>query len=95
MDFKSSQLSDTSGTGLTATTTPGANTLIVDPFGLPYGYSTANAYAVEQSSANADAYGYNPTFDLWSTGGYGTGGRQYTKTNLSATSYNTLWAKNW
>ncbi|HEX8678402.1 MAG TPA: hypothetical protein VF683_00455, partial [Chthoniobacterales bacterium] len=38
-------------------------TAIRDPFGNPYGYSTAKA-------ANpAGSVGYNPTFDLWSTGG--------------------------
>lgn len=101
MDFKPGQLNDVAGTGLTATTTPGPNTLVVDPFGIPYGYSTRGAYAAEQvqagtlPAANASTYGYNPTFDLWSTGGYGSGGRQYAKTNLPAASYNTLWAKNW
>jgi general secretion pathway protein G len=38
---------------------------IADPFGYSYGYSTAY-------QANP-AKGYNPTFDLWSTGGSGTG----------------------
>lgn len=38
---------------------------IADPFGLSYGYSTAN----QVSSSK----GYNPTFDLWSTAGTGTG----------------------
>ncbi len=38
-------------------------TYIRDPFGNSYGYSTAN---------QADpTKGYNPTFDLWSTGGEG------------------------
>jgi len=48
---------------------------IKDPFGNSYGYSTANA---------ADSTkGYNPTFDLWSTGGITTGTDQ------------TQWIKNW
>ncbi len=34
---------------------------IIDPFGLPYAYSTAN----QRDSSK----GYNPTFDLWSTTG--------------------------
>jgi type II secretory pathway pseudopilin PulG len=38
-----------------------AVTAMRDPFGNPYGYSTARAAG--------QAYGYNPTFDLWSTGG--------------------------
>lgn len=41
----------------------GTNTVtgLIDPFGILYGYSTAN-----QADA---AKGYNPTFDLWSTTG--------------------------
>jgi len=39
-------------------------TAIADPFGFSYGYSTAN-----QSNPGK---GYNPTFDIWSTGGTGT-----------------------
>jgi hypothetical protein len=39
-------------------------TAIADPFGFSYGYSTAN-----QSNPGK---GYNPTFDIWSTGGAGT-----------------------
>jgi hypothetical protein len=42
---------------------PGSNTYIKDPFGNCYGYSTVKA------SAPAGTNGYNPTFDLWSTGG--------------------------
>ena len=42
-----------------------AVTAIADPFGYSYGYSTAY-------QANP-AKGYNPTFDLWSTGGTGIG----------------------
>ena len=38
---------------------------IADPFGYSYGYSTA--YQANPSK------GYNPTFDLWSTAGTGTG----------------------
>ena len=65
------------------------STYLVDPFGFSYGYSTANLYAQEQNnaaagSASVAAAGYNPTFDLWSTGGYttapggnSTGGKSY------------------
>ncbi|MGI9086346.1 MAG: type II secretion system protein [Chthoniobacterales bacterium] len=42
---------------------PGAQTYIRDPFGNSYGYSTVKA------AAPAGTDGYNPTFDLWSTGG--------------------------
>ncbi|PYJ99069.1 MAG: hypothetical protein DME68_04800 [Verrucomicrobia bacterium] len=50
-------------------------TAIRDPFGNSYGYSTANA--------SGAAFGYNPTFDLWSTDGG-------TTTNDVAG-----WIKNW
>jgi type II secretory pathway pseudopilin PulG len=40
---------------------PGANTYICDPFGNPYGYSTAKA------SNPGGSVGNNPTYDLWST----------------------------
>jgi hypothetical protein len=40
-----------------------------DPFGNSYGYSTANATAVTSGSTPATPIGYNPTFDLWCTGG--------------------------
>jgi prepilin-type N-terminal cleavage/methylation domain-containing protein len=48
----------------------GSNTIlyISDPFGNSYGYSTAQATAIQSGSSSA-TYGYNPTFDLWSTGG--------------------------
>ena len=49
-------------------------TAIRDPFGNPYGYSTARA--------SGHAYGYNPTFDLWSTGGDTAGDQSH-------------WIKNW
>jgi general secretion pathway protein G len=52
---------------------------IRDPFGNPYGYSTAKA-------ANpSGSMGFNPTFDLWSTAG--------TATNSSADQ--AQWIKNW
>jgi prepilin-type N-terminal cleavage/methylation domain-containing protein len=64
---------------------------IMDPFGNPYGYSTAGL-AVEQSfradlSTNPNASrssqkGYNPTFDLWSSGGDTSGN-------------SAKWVKNW
>jgi prepilin-type N-terminal cleavage/methylation domain-containing protein len=38
-----------------------------DPFGNSYGYSTAVATAV--ASGTTSTMGYNPTFDLWCTGG--------------------------
>ena len=77
---------------------------IVDPFGLSYGYSTA--YQAQVDLANnqtpavtpASGYGYNPTYDLWSTAGYSRAGRSV-PTNTSGTSPATfngnLWMKNW
>ncbi len=56
----------------------GPNTFIKDPFGNAYGYSTVKA------SAPGETDGYNPTFDLWSTGG--------TITNPVDQSQ---WMKNW
>jgi prepilin-type N-terminal cleavage/methylation domain-containing protein len=66
---------------------------IQDPFGYCYGYSTAGAVAEAQyreqlqtnanASRAADTAGYNPTFDLWSTGG------KTTETQTGA------WVKNW
>jgi len=64
---------------------------IMDPFGNPYGYSTAGLAAEQQYrvalSTNPNAprpptAGYNPTFDLWSCAGDTSG--------LSA-----KWVKNW
>jgi hypothetical protein len=56
-----------------------ANTVyyLSDPFGNCYGYSTANATSVANQTSTITGYpsstatypGYNPTFDLWCTGG--------------------------
>lgn len=69
---------------------------IMDPFGNPYGYSTAgllveqeyrsllstNPTAGRSATNSKGTQGYNPTFDLWSTAGDTTG--------------NTAkWVKNW
>lgn len=51
-------------------------TAIRDPFGNSYGYSTLKA------TTPASTDGYNPTFDLWSTGG-------------DTSSAQTQWIKNW
>lgn len=55
-----------------------AVTAIRDPFGNPYGYSTAYQY-------NPNT-GYNPTFDLWSTGGV---------TSTTSPPDQSQWIKNW
>ena len=42
---------------------------VKDPWGAPYGYSTAYAQAREDDPDITPSVGYNPDFDLWSTGG--------------------------
>ena len=91
-EFKPGQLSS-------GATNPTSTTTIFDPFGLNYGYSTVNAAAQDSVNAGNPAAvpttaGYNPTFDLWCTGGYGNGGKSY-PTTVTPANYNTLWAKNW
>lgn len=63
----------------------GAVTAIADPFGNSYGYSTAYAAWVENGS-QGQQNGYNPTFDLWSTGG---------TTTISTSANQAKWIKNW
>src|SRR5438874_7249366 len=58
--FKPNMLLPPSGTGIV--------TGIRDPFGNSYGYSTAQAYYMDNPGTNPN-YGFNPTFDLWSTAG--------------------------
>jgi type II secretory pathway pseudopilin PulG len=65
---------------LEPTTQTQAVTFINDPFGFSYGYSTV------KSSVPTGADGYNPTFDLWSTGG---------EKDNSATPVQSKWIKNW
>jgi hypothetical protein len=57
-----------------------AVTFIKDPFGFSYGYSTV------KSSVPSGTDGYNPTFDLWSTGG---------EKDNSASPIQSQWIKNW
>jgi len=68
--FKPNMLSPSGGSGTV--------TAIRDPFGNTYGYSTA-----KQATAS---YGFNPTFDLWSTAG---------TTSASDAAYEAKWIKNW
>lgn len=96
MNFNPNQL------GPSPTPTPSASNnkliYVVDPFGMPYGYSTVNFYwtqavaAGSPSPAPSPLPGYNPTFDLWSTAGYGTGGKS---SPSPAPSPGVLWIKNW
>jgi type II secretory pathway pseudopilin PulG len=60
---------------------------ILDPFGNSYGYSTAYQADLDKiPPVNPPEHGYNPTFDLWSTGGV-----------ISTTSPpdQSQWIKNW
>ena len=70
--FKPQMLGGTRGTNNNIT----AVTYIRDPFGNSYGYSTAKA--------SGAAFGYNPTYDLWSCGD-----------QTPPTSNQTVWIKNW
>jgi prepilin-type N-terminal cleavage/methylation domain-containing protein len=75
--------------------TSGRVSYIADPFGFPYGYSTAGLKAEQDyqvalqtnpsATRPATAKGYNPIFDLWSTGG-ATG---------STPADTAKWLKNW
>lgn len=93
MTFKPGQLS-------TGTAAPDTTTYVIDPFGIAYGYSTAGIAEQERANSATPAAtpdpkkGYNPTFDLWSTGGWGTGGKPY-PADVPNTSYTNLWVKNW
>jgi type II secretory pathway pseudopilin PulG len=49
----------------TSGSNPTTVTFLRDPFGNSYGYSTARNPDTNPNAANAS--GYNPTFDLWST----------------------------
>jgi len=69
---------DSYGRAYTNASVSGTNPVqyLGDPFGNPYGYSTANAffqgYMQTQPANTAETKtppGYSPTFDLWSTGG--------------------------
>jgi type II secretory pathway pseudopilin PulG len=75
--FKANMLSPPGGTGTV--------TAIRDPFGNSYGYSTAQAYYTDNPAANPN-YGFNPTFDLWSSAG---------TSNAANAVYEQAWIKNW
>jgi prepilin-type N-terminal cleavage/methylation domain-containing protein len=80
-------------------------TYLSDPFGNCYGYSTANATSVTTGTSTVSGYptasaklpGYNPTFDLWSTGG--SLSTPYSGTGSSSPGTpgdpSLGWAKNW
>jgi hypothetical protein len=62
---------------------------ILDPFGNSYGYSTAYQDWVDGGSIGTPR-GYNPTFDLWSTGGLTTD-----PPTIGADTITPQWIKNW
>ena len=75
--FKGNMLSPPDGTSTV--------TAIRDPFANSYGYSTAQAFYIDNPGANPN-YGFNPTFDLWSTGG---------TSSVTDAAYENVWLKNW
>jgi hypothetical protein len=75
--FKPNMLSPSGGTGIV--------TAITDPFGNSYGFSTAQAYYLDNPAVNPN-YGFNATFDLWSTAG---------TSNATNAAYEQAWIKNW
>jgi type II secretory pathway pseudopilin PulG len=77
MQFKPNMLSPPDGISTV--------TAIRDPFGNSYGYSTAQAFYIDNPGTNPN-YGFNPTFDVWSTGG--------TSTAANA-AYEKVWLTNW
>ncbi len=103
MTFTASQLHVAANAGSVTVASPtSANMYIIDPFGFSYGYSTV--YATTAASNNASSppittpitKGYNPTFDLWSTAGYASGGKGLPSgMTASAANYSTLWVTNW
>jgi hypothetical protein len=63
-------------------------TFLSDPFGNSYGYST-----VASTLASSGSAGYNPTFDLWSTGGQISAGTNFGTGQPG--DYQLQWVKNW
>jgi len=84
--FKPNMLFPTGGSGTVVA--------IVDPFSNCYGYSTAKAKYNDDPTTNPN-YGFNPTFDLWSTAGTGTGASQTEQERAVDAAYEQKWIKNW
>jgi type II secretory pathway pseudopilin PulG len=72
----------------------GVVTAVIDPFGNTYGYSTAQVKYAENPATNPN-YGFNPTFDLWSTAGTGTNANQTASQRAADAAYEAKWIKNW
>jgi prepilin-type N-terminal cleavage/methylation domain-containing protein len=77
-----------------------------DPFGNVYGYSTANATALATGSSVVQSFtynppttmpGFNPTFDMWSTGGSITNPYSGTSSKPPGSPGDPMlqWIKNW
>lgn len=62
---------------------------VSDPWGSPYGYSTARFFDSNIASSGTATRGFNPTIDIWSTSG-----RKALEYNTLSTA-NALWIKNW
>ena len=95
---------DVFGRNIMGAAVSGSNPVLylADPFGNSYGYSTAAATTYSSAIASgstavvaesaAAAVGYNPTFDLWSTGGVLTTG---TVASTGTASVTLQWVTNW
>jgi len=94
--FRASVLSGTKNSNGQVT----AVSYILDPFGNPYGYSTAGLYADQAyraalltngtTSRQGVIAGFNVTFDMWSTAGATTW-----PVNAAGASTTSPWVKNW
>jgi prepilin-type N-terminal cleavage/methylation domain-containing protein len=67
---------------------------ILDPFGNSYGYSTAYQAEVAKDPSKTPTKGYNPTYDLWSTAGFGPNGKTY-PASVKNSDKSALWITNW
>lgn len=97
--WKPAQIFPATAAAANGTITPASVKYVLDPFGQSYGYSTIGAAQAEAAASTANAgtpppvqtQGFNPTFDLWSTGGYGPG-KPYPS---GSTDKSTFWITNW
>lgn len=98
--WKGSQLYPTTAVASNGSITPASVRYATDPFGQSFGYSTAGAAWAETAAAATTAAGstpavqdkgFNPVFDLWSTGGY-SNGKPYPD---NSTDKSVFWITNW
>lgn len=96
--WKSSQVYPSTAIGANGSIIPGNVRYVIDPFGQSYGYSTIGAAQAEAAASSTSStpqvqtQGYNPIFDLWSTGGYGPGKPYPTGSNPDKSIF---WITNW